>query len=53
MLEEQRGSLVTMLRALENLSGVAVSTINKSKADMIADLQALAPILENLVRRGP
>ncbi|MDN3357842.1 MCE family protein [Actinomadura sp. DC4] len=52
ILEEQRGSLVTMLRALENLSGVAVSTINKSKADMVADLQSLAPVLGNLADAG-
>jgi phospholipid/cholesterol/gamma-HCH transport system substrate-binding protein len=52
VLEEQRGSLVTMLRALENLSNVAVSTINKSKADMVADLRALAPILDNLADAG-
>jgi phospholipid/cholesterol/gamma-HCH transport system substrate-binding protein len=52
VLEEQRGSLVTMLRALENLSNVAVSTINKSKADMVADLRALAPTLGNLADAG-
>jgi phospholipid/cholesterol/gamma-HCH transport system substrate-binding protein len=52
VLEDQRGSLVTMLRALENLSNVAVSTINKSKADMVADLRALAPILGNLADAG-
>ena len=52
VLEEQRGSLVTMLRALENLSGVAVTTINKSKADMVADLRSLAPILANLSDAG-
>jgi phospholipid/cholesterol/gamma-HCH transport system substrate-binding protein len=52
VLEEQRGSLVTMLRALENLSEVAVGTINKSKADMVADLRSLAPILANLSDAG-
>lgn len=52
VLDEQRGSLVTMLRSLETLSGVAVSTINKSKADMVADLRSLAPILSNLSAAG-
>lgn len=52
VLEEQRGALVTMLRSLQELSGVAVTTINKSKADMVADLQALAPVLANLSDAG-
>ncbi|MGI5229225.1 MCE family protein [Actinoallomurus sp. CA-142502] len=52
VLEQQRGALVTMLRSLEELSGVAVTTINKSKADMVADLQALAPVLANLSDAG-
>jgi phospholipid/cholesterol/gamma-HCH transport system substrate-binding protein len=52
VLDRQRGSLVTMLRALEELSGVAVSTINKSKADLVADLRALAPVLSNLSDAG-
>ncbi|MFB9834480.1 MCE family protein [Actinoallomurus acaciae] len=52
VLEQQRGALVTMLRSLEQLSGVAVTTINKSKADMVADLRALAPVLANLSDAG-
>jgi len=52
VLDQQRGSLVTMLRSLESLSGVAVSTIDKSKADMVADLRSLAPILTNLASAG-
>jgi phospholipid/cholesterol/gamma-HCH transport system substrate-binding protein len=52
VLDEQRGSLVTMLRSLETLSGVAVTTINRSKADMVADLRALAPTLGNLAGAG-
>jgi phospholipid/cholesterol/gamma-HCH transport system substrate-binding protein len=52
VLEQQRGALVTMLRSLERLSGVAVTTINKSKADMVADLRALAPVLANLSDAG-
>lgn len=51
-LENQRGSLLTMLRALDTLSGVAVSTINASKDDMVADLKALAPTLKALADAG-
>ncbi|MFF8375417.1 MCE family protein [Streptomyces sp. NPDC015661] len=51
-LEHQRGSLLTMLRALDTLSGVAVSTVDASKKDMIADLKALAPTLTALADAG-
>ncbi|WP_030859604.1 MCE family protein [Streptomyces sp. NRRL S-37] len=51
-LEKQRGSLLTMLRSLDTLSGVAVSTVNASKDDMIADLKALAPTLKALADAG-
>ncbi|MGW1818329.1 MCE family protein [Streptomyces sp. NPDC002125] len=52
VLEKQRGSLMTMLRSLDSLSTVAVDTINKSKADMIADLKAIAPTLTALADSG-
>lgn len=52
VLEKQRGSLLTMLRSLDTLSTVAVDTINKSKADMIADLMAIAPTLKALADSG-
>lgn len=52
VLDEQRGSLVTMLRALDTLSGVAVDTVNRSKDDMVADLKALAPTLQRLADSG-
>ncbi|MFF0429026.1 MCE family protein [Streptomyces sp. NPDC004520] len=51
-LENQRSSLLTMLRALDTLSGVAVSTVDASKKDMIADLKALAPTLTALADAG-
>ncbi|MER5989734.1 MCE family protein [Streptomyces viridosporus] len=51
-LEKQRGSLLTMLRSLDTLSGVAVSTIDASKDDMIADLEAIAPTLKALADAG-
>ncbi|WP_328903636.1 MULTISPECIES: MCE family protein [unclassified Streptomyces] len=52
VLEKQRGSLMTMLRSLDTLSDVAVTTINRSKADTIADLKALAPTLRALADSG-
>ncbi|MFG3281813.1 MlaD family protein [Streptomyces sp. NPDC048111] len=52
VLEDQRGSLMTMLKSLDTLSTVAVSTINKSKDDMVADLKALAPTLKALADSG-
>ncbi|MEV8231077.1 MCE family protein [Streptomyces sp. NPDC079167] len=52
VLEKQRGSLLTMLRSLDSLSTVAVDTINRSKADMIADLKAIAPTLTALADSG-
>ncbi|HWE89909.1 MAG TPA: MCE family protein [Pseudonocardiaceae bacterium] len=52
ILAQQRGELVTMLNALNNLSGVAVNTINQSKDDMVADFNALAPTLRQLAAAG-
>ncbi|MEU1346596.1 MCE family protein [Streptomyces sp. NPDC005776] len=52
VLEKQRGSLMTMLRSLDTLSTVAVDTVNRSKADMVADLKALAPTLQALADSG-
>lgn len=52
VLEQQRGSLVTMLQSLDTLSGVAVDTVNRSKDDMVADLKALAPTLQRLADAG-
>ncbi|MCK8679651.1 MCE family protein [Streptomyces lichenis] len=52
VLEEQRGSLLTMLRALDTLSTVAVDTVDRAKEDMIADLKALGPSLKALADSG-
>ncbi|MCT2586073.1 MCE family protein [Actinophytocola sp. S1-96] len=51
-LSQQRGSLVAMLQSLDQLSDVAVETIDRSRADMVADLTALAPILDRLADAG-
>jgi phospholipid/cholesterol/gamma-HCH transport system substrate-binding protein len=52
ILDQQRQQLVTMLNSLNTLSGVAVSTVNASEKDLIADLQALAPTLRQLANAG-
>jgi phospholipid/cholesterol/gamma-HCH transport system substrate-binding protein len=51
-LTEQRSALVTMLQSLDTLSDVAVDTINASRDDMVADLKALAPVLNQLADAG-
>jgi phospholipid/cholesterol/gamma-HCH transport system substrate-binding protein len=51
-LTDQRTALVTMLQSLDTLSDVAVDTIDKSRKDMVADLEALAPILNQLAAAG-
>ena len=52
VLEQQRGQLVTMLNALNSLSGVATDTVDKSKANLVADLKALTPTLQKLGEAG-
>jgi phospholipid/cholesterol/gamma-HCH transport system substrate-binding protein len=52
VLEQQRGQLVTMLNALQNLSGVAIDTVNASKTNLVADLKALLPTLQKLGEAG-
>ncbi|RZT88404.1 phospholipid/cholesterol/gamma-HCH transport system substrate-binding protein [Pseudonocardia sediminis] len=51
-LESQRAQLVNMLRALDRLSGVATDVINRSREDVLADLENLRPILRNLADSG-
>jgi phospholipid/cholesterol/gamma-HCH transport system substrate-binding protein len=52
-LNTQRDQLVAMLQALNQLSGVAVDTVNKSQADLVADLKQLTPTLQELSKAGP
>jgi phospholipid/cholesterol/gamma-HCH transport system substrate-binding protein len=51
-INRQRPELVQMLNALNRLSTVAVETVNRSKDDIIADLQALEPTLRQLAASG-
>ena len=52
VINEQREQLVTMLSEMDKLSGVATDTVNKSKKDIVADLEALEPTLRNLAKTG-
>jgi phospholipid/cholesterol/gamma-HCH transport system substrate-binding protein len=51
-LTEQRSALVTMLQSLDTLSDVAVDTIDRGRDDMVADLRAIAPVLNRLADAG-
>lgn len=52
VLEQQRGELVTMLQSLDSLSRTAVDTIERSQADLVADLTLLEPVLRQLSNAG-
>ena len=52
VLNDERAQLVTMLQALDNLTGVAVSTINAGQASLVRNLQALEPTLRELANAG-
>lgn len=52
VVNEQRDDLVKLLESLNNLGGVGTRVVNQSKADTIADLKALGPILRNLADSG-
>jgi phospholipid/cholesterol/gamma-HCH transport system substrate-binding protein len=52
VLNSQRDQLVAMLQSLDQLSGIAVDTVNRSQADLIADLKALTPTLQQLSDAG-
>jgi phospholipid/cholesterol/gamma-HCH transport system substrate-binding protein len=52
VISAQRDQLVTLLNSLHTLTGVAVSTIKKSESGTVGELQALAPILQQLANAG-
>ena len=52
VLEQQRGELVTMVQSLDSLSRTAVDTIERSQADVVADLKLLEPVLRQLSNAG-
>ncbi len=52
VLADQRRKLTDMLTALKNLGDVATRVVDSSRADAVADLQHLAPILTRLDQAG-
>ena len=52
VLDNQRERLVTALQRLSRLSQVAVPLIRKSRANTVADLKHLQPVLTQLNRQG-
>jgi len=52
VVNEQRDDLVKLLQALDRLSDVGTDVVKESKADTVADLRALVPILRRLADSG-
>jgi len=52
VLAEQRSQLTEALTALNSLSGVGTKVINESQEDLVAELKALQPLLDQLVKAG-
>jgi phospholipid/cholesterol/gamma-HCH transport system substrate-binding protein len=52
VLADQRTQLVGTLQALDRLSAVATDTINRSRDNLVADLQLLRPTLQQLATAG-
>jgi phospholipid/cholesterol/gamma-HCH transport system substrate-binding protein len=52
VLNSQKDQLVGLLNAFSALSGVAVDTVHKSQADLVGDLKALTPTLQQLSAAG-
>lgn len=51
-LAGQREDLVRMLDALDRLSGVTLDVLDRAGDDIASDLDALAPVVEQLARTG-
>jgi phospholipid/cholesterol/gamma-HCH transport system substrate-binding protein len=52
VINEQRDQLLTMMHSIDTLSGVAVDTVNSSRAQLVADLEFLTPTLQQLAAAG-
>ena len=52
VLAQQRDSLTTMVDALDRLASTAVDTVTRSRDDLVADLKALQPTLQQLAKAG-
>jgi phospholipid/cholesterol/gamma-HCH transport system substrate-binding protein len=51
-LAEQRTQLTAALTALDSLSAVGTRLVNTGRDDLLADLRALQPVLDQLVKAG-
>jgi phospholipid/cholesterol/gamma-HCH transport system substrate-binding protein len=52
VLDQNRADLTKMLVSLDRLSKVTTRVVQQSKADLLANLRALQPILQNLNKAG-
>lgn len=52
VLAQQRSQLTDAIKALDSLSGVGTKVIKESKEDLLAELKALQPLLDQLVKAG-
>ena len=52
VLAEQRSQLTEALTALDSLSSVGTKVLNESHEDLVAELKALQPLLDQLVKAG-
>ncbi|MFC0547965.1 MCE family protein [Kutzneria chonburiensis] len=52
VLAQQKDSLTAMVDALDRLSKTAVDVVNRSRDDLVADLKALQPTLQQLAKAG-
>lgn len=52
VLNDQRQQLVTMLKSLDKLSGVATDVVDRSKDDLVHNLQQLQPTLNQFAAAG-
>ena len=53
VLAEQRGRLVEAADALGDFSALATDTVNRSKDNLTAELEQVAPVLQSLADAGP
>ena len=51
-LDAQRDDLVKLLESLDRLGDVGTRVVKESKGDVVANIEALQPILQNLVKSG-
>ena len=52
VMVDQRKQFVSMLSALDRLSDVTVDTLDKAQDDIVADFEAMEPILKQLAKAG-